>query len=256
MAYILCKVKRADVPYYIENVGLNIYSIEELCYYMVHNIYLLDETIIGEGLVFWLGDELGLHALAEKLYTLLDDKELPLGEFILPIFREINYLSFSQFKDMNRELKLFEEQPLPVKLKMKGDYLYKNDKYISAIRVYEDTIDAAAGTNLGSQFAGSIYYNMGCTYAGLFQFAESVLYFQKAYETLHSGAALKSYLFASYLEKGRKHYDALVESLKVDEQTKRWMDVQIAEAGKSRPAQDIDALLDVWTKGYHKNTGM
>ena len=42
MGYILCQVKRAKVPYYIENISMNIYSIEELCYYMYHNIYLFD----------------------------------------------------------------------------------------------------------------------------------------------------------------------------------------------------------------------
>ena len=44
--YILCQVKRAKNPYYISNISTNIYSIEELCYYLYHNIYLLDETII------------------------------------------------------------------------------------------------------------------------------------------------------------------------------------------------------------------
>ena len=66
MGYILCQVKRAKVPYYIENISMNIYSIEELCYYMYHNIYLLDETIINEGLCFWLRDELNLRRLYQK----------------------------------------------------------------------------------------------------------------------------------------------------------------------------------------------
>ena len=38
--YILCQVKRAKLPYYIENISTNIYSIEELCFYFYHNIYL------------------------------------------------------------------------------------------------------------------------------------------------------------------------------------------------------------------------
>ena len=48
--YILCQLKRAKMPYYIENISTNIYSIEELCYYFYHNIYLLDETILNEHL--------------------------------------------------------------------------------------------------------------------------------------------------------------------------------------------------------------
>ena len=52
--YILCQVKRAKNPYYISNISTNIYSIEELCYYLYHNIYLLDETIINEQLLVWM----------------------------------------------------------------------------------------------------------------------------------------------------------------------------------------------------------
>ena len=48
--YILCQLKRAEIPYYIENISTNIYSIEELCYYFYHNIYLLDESILNEHL--------------------------------------------------------------------------------------------------------------------------------------------------------------------------------------------------------------
>lgn len=51
--YILCQVNGQKNPYYISNISTNIYSIEELCYYLYHNIYLLDETIINEQLLVW-----------------------------------------------------------------------------------------------------------------------------------------------------------------------------------------------------------
>ena len=88
--YILCQVKRARLPYYIENISTNIYSIEELCFYLYHNIYLLDSTILNEELCFWIRDELGLKKLAQKLYSLLDD-EVKVGDFILPIFKAVSY---------------------------------------------------------------------------------------------------------------------------------------------------------------------
>ena len=107
--YILCQVKRAKNPYYISNISTNIYSIEELCYYLYHNIYLLDETIINEQLLVWMKEELHLRRLYQRLYVLLEEKK-NIGEFILPIFKEINYLSHDQFREMNERLKRFEDQ--------------------------------------------------------------------------------------------------------------------------------------------------
>ena len=71
--YILCQVKRAKNPYYISSISTNIYSIEELCYYLYHNIYLLDETIINEQLLVWMKEELHLRRLYHRLYVLLEE---------------------------------------------------------------------------------------------------------------------------------------------------------------------------------------
>ena len=48
--YILCRDEKADSPYFIENISTNIHTLEELCYYLYHNLYLIDETIINKDL--------------------------------------------------------------------------------------------------------------------------------------------------------------------------------------------------------------
>ena len=53
--YILCQIKKAERPYFIENISTNIYSIEELCYYFCNNLYLIDYTIVNERLCRWIG---------------------------------------------------------------------------------------------------------------------------------------------------------------------------------------------------------
>lgn len=253
--YILCQIKRAKTPYYIENISINIYSIEELCYYMYHNICLLDETIINEQLLVWLRDELHLRRLYQRLYPLLDERN-SIGEFVLPIFKEINYLSHDQFRKMNERLKQFEEQIQPVKSKQKGDYLVEHEKYINAIRVYQMALEESKETMLGEQFQGSIYNNMGCAYSGLFQMEEALGCFRKAYDILKSHAALKSYLFAVCMSSGREAYEKKVQELCVDEETRKEMDLQMAEAANVKMPENLDETLAEWTREYHRNTGL
>ena len=52
--FILCRSKYAEKPYYINNMAINIYSMEELCYYIYNNIYLIGTDLIDEGLVNWI----------------------------------------------------------------------------------------------------------------------------------------------------------------------------------------------------------
>ena len=91
--YILCQTKRAKLPYFIENISTNVYSIEELCYYLYHNLYLIDQTIMNEGLCSWIQEELELPALAAKLRSKIS-KFASAEDIVYPVFKEINYLTY------------------------------------------------------------------------------------------------------------------------------------------------------------------
>ena len=64
---ILCHKKRAKRPFEISRVHMRIYTIEELCYYICNNLYLIDYTIVNERLCRWIGDELELPELSSEL---------------------------------------------------------------------------------------------------------------------------------------------------------------------------------------------
>lgn len=211
--YILCQVKRAELPYYIENISTNIYSIEELCFYFHNNIYLLDETILNEELCFWIRDQLGLRRLAQRLYELLD-KEATIGDFILPVFKEINYLSMEEFRKLNIRIQQLETEPEVLRQKRKGDYLIGHQKYVNAIKIYkkalsqkEDQHQAGEKDPLGIQFIGGIWHNMGCAYARLYQMEEAIRCFEQAYEHLRTMESIKSYLYAVCLEEGEEAFE-------------------------------------------------
>ena len=58
---ILCNHALASLPYYLEAVSLNLYSLEELSYYIEHNLYLLDTDFMCYELCGWVERELGME---------------------------------------------------------------------------------------------------------------------------------------------------------------------------------------------------
>lgn len=281
--YILCQVKQAKLPYYIENISTNIYSIEELCFYFYHNIYLLDETIINEELCFWIRDALGLKKLAQKLYPLLDDKT-KVADFILLIFKEINYLSLDEFRRLNQQLQKVAAEPLVLRQKLKGDYLMGHGKIVNAIHVYQTVLQEGVEESLeekerlGSQFIGAVCHNMGCAYARLFQMEEAISCFAQAYDAMRTGYSMKSYLYAIYMERGIEAFEQESLAIGVDEKTMYEMMEEIETAAKEmfetkegqRYAkaleckragnpdayhQILDEMLCDLTGEYHRNTG-
>ena len=256
--YILCQTKRAQVPYYIENISTNVYSMEELCYYLYHNLYLVDKTIINEGLCTWLEQELRLGALASKLRPHLG-KFADAEDVLYPIFKEINYLSLDEFRKLNQQIQKFSQEPEVLRQKLKGDYLMEHGKYVNAIKVYQKALhDKIEGSNtekdqLGGQFIGGIYHNMGCAYARLFQMEEAITCFSRAYEHLRTMVSIKSYLYAIYMEKGIRAFAEKAAELGVDSETEQEILQEVEEAAKelfeSEDGKEYAEVLEEKKKG-------
>lgn len=253
--YILCQTKRADNPYFIEAVGLNIYSIEELCYYFSTDLPLLDGTILNGSLVEWLHWELRLRSLSQKLQPLLS-RDFAVGEFIFPVLKEINYLTQQEFRRLEEALNKLEQEPAPLRARRRGDALMAHKKYTKAIEAYGDVLRKGGKESLGIQLTGTIYYNMGCAYARLFQMDEAYGCFRRAYETLHTKDTLKSCLFAVYLKDGEEAYSRLADEFRVDVGTRQETDSQILGIVPPDMPADLDRALADWTREYHRNTGL
>ena len=138
--YILCQVKKAEKPFYIENISTNIYSIEELCYYLYNNLYLVDSSLISSKLCTWLEEELELPKLAAKLKPYIGRKA-GLEEVLYPIFKEINYLAYEELKTLNGRIEARKREPEEIREKRKGDALMENRMYVNALRVYQKLLE-------------------------------------------------------------------------------------------------------------------
>ena len=67
MSIRLCVGEYAKNGYEPEHMGMKVYSLEELCFFMKENAYLLDEGLMEEELGRWLSQECKLEELGEEL---------------------------------------------------------------------------------------------------------------------------------------------------------------------------------------------
>ena len=58
MNYITLCTIHTEKPYYIKEVNKNIYSIEELSYYLYNYLYLIDDTFFSDTLIDYIENEL------------------------------------------------------------------------------------------------------------------------------------------------------------------------------------------------------
>lgn len=256
--YILCQTKKAELPYFIENISTNIYSIEELCYYLYHNLYLIDQTLVNEGLCTWIQEELELPKLASKLRQNLG-KFASIEDIVYPIFKEINYLTYEELRVLNSQIQKLDAEPMAVRDKQKGDALVENGMYVNAIRVYQKLLEREELEASRKGLTESIYHNLGCAYSYLFQMEKAVEYFWKAYEQGHDKAALKCYLLAFRSIRTPIEYESRLTEVNVAEEVRQEISEALNHFAK-RPekevySQHVDEMLERLTQNYHRSTG-
>ena len=64
---ILCIGTYAKNPYHVDKIDRNVYCIEELCYLIVQNAFLLDEDSFDKELFDWIAAECCLDRLVDEL---------------------------------------------------------------------------------------------------------------------------------------------------------------------------------------------
>lgn len=215
MGYYLCRAQRARHPYYIESIGVNLWSIEELCYYMKENVYLLDETILNEKLCEWIANELGLERLAKIMLRALDTNSSA-EEFVLPVFQECGYLTAQELAYFQEQLSQVQIEPQDVRRRMKADYLVNYGMYTRAVREYKKILKKRGPGRLGIQFYAAVYENMATAYAKMFDFSSAADCLWESYQTLKSRKVYEKYLRILPLFLPENKYYERLEEIRAD----------------------------------------
>ena len=196
--YILCHERRAKRPYYIEAAGVNIWTIEELCYFLCEYVWLVDRSLLSEKLCDWVDKELQMPRLAKLLYAQCY-RGGSLKEFSQVILENTGYCSKNEIYRIARLLDGMEHVSEPERLKQKGDYLLKDHKYRRAIGMYNQVLAMRRRGTLDGHFYSEVWRGKGNAYARLFLFREAAKCMDMACEQWASREARSSRLAALYL---------------------------------------------------------
>ena len=100
---ILCNQNMAAFPYYVEEAAIGVYSLEELSYYICHNVYLLRSDFMNEDLCNWLDRELKLKDAADALREIVR-KGGTLSEFVTCLLSQSGYCDRMQIAQIAQQL--------------------------------------------------------------------------------------------------------------------------------------------------------
>ena len=249
---IQCSSPLALTPYHFRLTDTNVYSMEEVCYYIWHNIYMIQEEVFDREFVMWIEKELHMEETSHKLACLIQDHK-NLKDIVVTICCSCDYYDEEEINALIRLMDEIEQMPAYARKKHKGDTYLACHSYEKALEEYEKVFERDEILHAEKEAYGSIFHNMGVAYSNLAEFRKAAEYFLKAYEQNKKDASLSQGLFALRLSKDVEGYKkALVDFDVSPEKQLQWEKEYtqvISQSSQCREALKIEKLRNVMKSG-------
>ena len=165
--------RRADTPFFLEKIYVNLYSVEELCYILVRDAELLDQEIMSRELIKWLDEQCGLDQLAQTLYAMLNQK-VSAAAFAGTILEYVKLYPEDAIEKAEEVIRANEGLSPWERKKAKADYLLSERRFFAAMEQYYALLEELPESE--KHLEARIYHNLGVTYSRM------------VYESLRTGS--------------------------------------------------------------------
>lgn len=235
--------KRAEIPYRLQMIDREVYTVEELCYCLAQCADFLDDRVMDPALVNWITSECGLPELGSRLEQILrtaprlfvnasnssnasDSSDSfsrsairhrePAGSgtkkyinFVMTILDSTHYQPPAQRAQIrlqmenSRGMKPYEEQ-----IQEAGGYA-KEGQRGKAQEIFDDLLEELPG--IEHRTRAGVWKHKGILYADGFDFAKAAGCFAKAWDLSHETESGFFFLAALNLSSSEEYYDRYIQ---------------------------------------------
>lgn len=201
----LCVGEYCENAYHVEGLELEVHCLEELCYCLKENAFLLDLSLMNDKLVDWIGEACEVKELAKQLYPMVH-KQGSLSVFVITILQYVGMYDTEDIMQVEQVLKQGAGLSNLEKRKSQIDYMVEKRKYAAAIRGYDLLLETWAnlekeGRELpAGKVRAAILHNKGVALTGLMLYDKAADQFREAWQTDPDRDHLDAYLAAKRME--------------------------------------------------------
>lgn len=176
---LLCS-KQSEVPYHVEGLNVNLYSVEELCYYLYNHIYLVEDDFFCISLADFMEQEWNLPKTAQRLRECIQNNA-SFAEMVMLLLHSTSYYVQPELEKIKEILSVIGQRTSIERMKARADVYMTYRKYKSALETYRSIL-AKKEHSMGETFYADIWNNIGVIYVRLFLFEEAKSAFETSYE--------------------------------------------------------------------------
>lgn len=246
---IQCSSVLAKKPYCFPMTKTRVYSIEEVCYYIKNNIYMMQEEVFDQEFADWIREELQMPVTADKLDQMRKDHN-NLKDIVVTLCCSCDYYTE---QEINRLIAIMDETQ---NLSPRGRRKIKADNYLycgsveQARREYEGILKCDDMLHATPEEYAVIYHSLGVVCGKMGDFKQAANAFRKAYEQGRRTESLQAYLQALRLGNLDEEYDRAVQEMEIPQEMQTFLRAQYNEcmmnshtSKEYRQIQRIEAMV-------------
>jgi len=198
MSGLMLSGKKAKNPFYIQEIDKNIYTMEELCYYLYNNIYMISYEFFTLELSDFIENELELTKVSENLRSHIL-KRSPYTLMIKTVLDGSFYYSENEKNILANELQILSKKSPGERIKDKADILLRNRRFESALKTYRSLLERK-DRELDEEFLSKLWNNIGIIYAKLFLYSDAFLCFSMAIDLCKKNEYIDNLIFSAIMD--------------------------------------------------------
>ena len=240
MGLLLC-TKKADKPYKLPETDINIYCIEEICYYIYNNTYMITTEFFTRELIEFLEIDLGLVSLGQKLKRGIDYNE-HFVDLVMHIMNSCNYYNADEKSQFAKNLEQISNKSPAGRVKARADMLLNSRKYASAIAAYSLILEKNE-ISKEEDYYSNIVNNIGIAYVNMFEYEEAIKYFKKAYSMKKKEDYIDNLICAAILEDSDDTIKSIMEEYEITKENfdkyRKVIEYQTKQIAKNKNYREI-----------------
>lgn len=213
---ILCETTPAKTSYIFPNTKIEVFSYEELCFYIYNNIALISEEYFGVSMFNWIENELKLPELSSKLLAVREKDSTDLTDLLTTILTFQEYYTIPEIKEFILQMERMKGLTAPQFRKRQADGFLRYHKYLKAVTIYDEILEQYPDMQ-NKKLLASIYHNRAVALANNFELEKAMNSYLKAYNLIKNTGSLYEYLLLVATMKERTDVEVLAKYYGVEE---------------------------------------
>lgn len=240
---LLCRESIAAMPFYVEGISINLYSLEELSYYIANNTYLLEPDFMSEELCTWIDKELKRTDLADRLRDMIRENA-KLATFVELILKGTGYCTGQEIINICAAISDMEERSDFECNKIRADRLMERDKILAAIYEYKRLLGTEDAKQEAPEVVGNIWHNLGTAYARLFMFDAAIECYHMAYSLNQNPESRKGELMAYRCKRDESGFIRVAMEYGLDDNEMQQLRNELTMVSRSERMQEFETGLE------------